>query len=79
MQVRAARGMLNWSRDRLSAESGVPKRTLAGFEGGETAPRAGTIDAIRAAFEAAGVEFTNGDALGVRLVKRPAGSDPSDE
>ncbi len=71
--------MLNWSRDRLSAESGVPKRTLAGFEGGETAPRAGTLQAIRAAFEAAGVEFTNGDTPGVRLRKRPAASEPSGE
>ena len=69
MQVRAARAMLNWSQKQLSAASGVPKRTLAGFEGGETAPRSSTLAAIRAALEAAGIEFIeeNGGGPGVRL------------
>jgi transcriptional regulator with XRE-family HTH domain len=72
MQVRAARGLLDWSRDRLAETSGVPKRTLVRFEGAEAAPRQGTIDAIRAALEAAGVEFIdeNGGGPGVRLRKR---------
>jgi hypothetical protein len=50
MQVRAARAMLNWSQDQLSAASGVPKRTLAGFEVAENAPRAATMEAIRTAW-----------------------------
>jgi transcriptional regulator with XRE-family HTH domain len=71
MQVRGARAMLNWSQDELTAASGVPKRTLAGFEGGETVPRAATLAAIRTALEAAGVEFIpeNGGGPGVRLRK----------
>jgi transcriptional regulator with XRE-family HTH domain len=73
-QARAARGLLGWSRDRLGQASGVPKRTLAGFEGGETKPRTGTVAAIRAALEAAGVEFIdeNGGGPGVRLAKPTA-------
>lgn len=66
-QVRAARGLLDWSRDQLSERSGVAKRTLVRFEAAEGETREGTLSAIRNALEAAGVEFTNGDAPGVRL------------
>jgi transcriptional regulator with XRE-family HTH domain len=68
-QVRAARGLLNWSRDQLVSASGVPKRTLVRLEDDQGVPRASTLHAIRTALEAAGVEFTNGDAPGVRLRK----------
>jgi hypothetical protein len=55
----------------------VARQTVVDFERGARTPYASNLAAIRAAFEAAGVEFTNGDAPGVRLVKRPAGSEPS--
>ncbi|WP_141300450.1 helix-turn-helix transcriptional regulator [Komagataeibacter diospyri] len=73
-QVRAARGLLGWSRDRLVEASGVPKRTIVRFEDEVTAPRKSTISAIRAALEAAGVEFIaeNGGGAGVRLRKEQA-------
>jgi transcriptional regulator with XRE-family HTH domain len=71
-QVRAARGLLGWSRDQLVEVSGVPKSTLVRFEDAASTPRRSTLTAIRAALEAAGVEFTNGDSPGVRLVRRPA-------
>jgi len=61
----------------LAEKSGVPKRTLARFEGEGSVPRASTIAAVRTALEAAGVEFTNGDAPGVRLRKRDAGTEPN--
>lgn len=69
MQVRAARGMLDWSRDDLAARSGVPKRTLARLESSAAVPRDATIAAVRAALEAAGVEFIAADGAGpgVRL------------
>ena len=66
-QYRAARALLGWSQDRLVAMSGVPKRTVVRLEIGEGAPQRRTLAAVRAALEAAGVEFTNGDAPGVRL------------
>jgi transcriptional regulator with XRE-family HTH domain len=49
----------------------VSKRTLAGFESGETKPLPATITALRTALEAAGVEFIpeNGGGPGVRLQK----------
>jgi transcriptional regulator with XRE-family HTH domain len=70
-QVRAARGLLDWSRDQLAAETGVAKRTLVRFEASESETRPSTIAAIRAALEAAGVEFIaeNGGGPGVRLRK----------
>ena len=51
----------------LAGASGVPVRTLARLEADEGSPQKRTIAAIRAALEAAGVEFTNGEAPGVRL------------
>lgn len=69
-QLRAARALVDWSREALAASSGTTVRTLARIESGETEPRLSTVSVIRSALEAAGVEFTNGDAPGVRL-RRP--------
>ncbi|ARW47383.1 helix-turn-helix domain-containing protein [Acetobacter pasteurianus] len=68
-QIRAARGLIGWSRDELSEKSGVPKITISRVETEATTPRQSTIDAIRTALEAAGVEFIaeNGGGAGVRL------------
>jgi DNA-binding XRE family transcriptional regulator len=71
-QLRAARGLLNWSRDDLAAKAGTTTRTVARIEDGDAAPRAATAEAIIKAFAAAGVEFIpeNGGGPGVRLAKR---------
>lgn len=68
-QLRAARGLVDWSRERLADVAGTTTRTLARFEVGDTSPRASTMVAIRSALEAAGVEFIaeNGGGAGVRL------------
>ncbi|MGI4747469.1 MAG: helix-turn-helix domain-containing protein [Janthinobacterium lividum] len=66
-QVRAARALLGWSRDRLSETCGVPVRTLDRLEKGQGSPQLRTVEAIRTALEMAGVEFTNDDAPGVKL------------
>ena len=68
-QGRAARALVNWSRERLAEASKVPSRTIADFELGNTSPQRRTLAAIRAALEAAGVVFTNGDEPGVKLRK----------
>lgn len=72
-QVRAARGLLNWSRDRLVDVSSVPKRTLVRFEEEAVSPQRRTVDAIRTALETAGVQFIeqNGGGPGVRLRSAP--------
>ena len=73
-QCRAARSLLNWSQDQLAAASRVSVTTLRNFERGATAPVTNNLAAIRAALEAAGVEFIeqNGGGPGVRLRKSDA-------
>ena len=71
-QLRAARGLLNWSRGDLAAAAKTTERTIARLEDGDSAPRASTAKAIRDALERAGVEFIaeNGGGPGVRLATR---------
>jgi len=73
-QSRAARALLEWSRGDLAQRSGVSLATLADFEAGKRQPYDRTLDDIRAALEAAGVEFIaeNGGGAGVRLAKAKA-------
>jgi transcriptional regulator with XRE-family HTH domain len=70
-QVKAARALLSWSQADLAAASGVSEPTIKRLEAsdGEIGGRAATADSIRAALEAAGVEFIpeNGGGAGVRL------------
>jgi len=70
-QCKGARAMLDLSRDATAARAGVAKRTLVDFERGARQPQRSTLEAVRRALEAAGVEFTNGDAPGVRLPRSP--------
>ncbi|HMO09164.1 MAG TPA: helix-turn-helix transcriptional regulator [Paracoccaceae bacterium] len=69
--MKAARALLAWSQADLAAASGVSVPTIARLEAadGPIGGRAGTGDAIRAALEAAGVDFIpeNGGGPGVRL------------
>ncbi len=68
-QCRAARALLNWSRGELSKRCNVSLATLAEFEAGKREPYQRTLADVRAALEAAGVEFIerNGGGPGVRL------------
>lgn len=66
-QSRAARGLLNWNQDDLAKAAHVSSVTVRNFENGKSAPQRATLNVMRAAFEADGVEFTNGDQPGVRL------------
>lgn len=70
-QCRAARAMLSLSQDDLAARTDVAKRTIAGFEMGQSKPYLRTLDALQAALEAAGVVFLpeNGNGPGVALRK----------
>jgi len=66
-QIRAARGFLDWTVRDLSERAGVPRDTLNNIETGAYAGAPETLAATRRVLERAGVEFTNGDAPGVRL------------
>jgi transcriptional regulator with XRE-family HTH domain len=71
-QCRAARGLLEWSQQELAERAQVGIVTVHQLEAGTSEPRRATVQAIRRAFEIAGVEFIdeNGGGPGVRLKKR---------
>jgi transcriptional regulator with XRE-family HTH domain len=56
-QIRAARAMLNWNLGQLAKQSGISKNTLQGIEQEISHGRVSSFEAIKAAFEAAGIEF----------------------
>jgi transcriptional regulator with XRE-family HTH domain len=64
-----ARAALKWSVRELAARAKVATDTITRLEAGkDLKPR--TIEAVQHALEKAGVEFTNGDAPGVKLRKK---------
>jgi transcriptional regulator with XRE-family HTH domain len=68
VQLRMARAAVGWSVRELAAKAGITANTVTRIENGADAKQS-TIDRLRRALEAAGVEFTNGDQPGVRLTK----------
>jgi ribosome-binding protein aMBF1 (putative translation factor) len=73
-QVRAGRALLDWSQARLAESAGVSLSTVKDFEAGRRQPVHQNASAMRAALEAAGVEFIaeNGGGPGVRLKRSTA-------
>lgn len=59
-QIRAARGLLDWSRRELAEKSGVGFSSLLRLESFDGIPSSNvkTLEALKKAFEEAGVEFT---------------------
>jgi hypothetical protein len=70
-QCRAGRALVKFTQYDLGEAARVAKKTIADFELEVRTPYPRTLDAIRAALEAAGVEFIdeNGGGAGVRLRK----------
>jgi len=70
-QIRAARGLLDWTRHQLSKASGVPHSTIADFERGRTKSMlTENAGKLVIAFARAGVVFVDADKTagpGVRL------------
>jgi transcriptional regulator with XRE-family HTH domain len=64
--------LLGWSQQEIADQARVGIVTVHQLEAGISQPRRATLDVIQRAFEAAGVEFTNGDQPGVRLTKGAA-------
>lgn len=80
-QCRAARALIGWSQNQLVEASGVAKSTVANFEIGSREPHSRTLRDLRAALEAAGIEFLDdgqASASGGAGVRLKAGSARSD-
>ena len=63
---------MDWSQAQLAEKAAVGIVTVRLFEAGVHTPRRATVEVIKRAFDAAGVEFIdeNGGGPGVRLRKR---------
>lgn len=72
-QCKAARALLDWSQQDLADHAKVGIVTVRQLEAGVHEPRRATLDVVRRALEAAGVDFIdeNGGGAGVRL-RKPA-------
>jgi transcriptional regulator with XRE-family HTH domain len=72
--MRAARAMLDWSREQLSKEAGVGISALMRLESAEGVPSGNikTFESVQRAFEKAGVEFIGSpeEGAGVRWKHR---------
>lgn len=69
-QCRAARALVEWSRDQLAQASGIDAETIRKFEHKFQEPDVSTRECIRTALEAAGAVFMpekDGAGEGVRL------------
>jgi transcriptional regulator with XRE-family HTH domain len=71
-QCRAARGLLDWTQQELADKAGIGIVTVRQVEAGLSKPRRATLEVIKRAMEAAGIEFIdgNGGGPGVRLRRR---------
>ena len=71
-QIRAARGLLDWTQAELARAAGLSEVAVKNLERGRTDPRASTLSAIQQAFDRAGLVFldpgdTRNGGSGVRL------------
>ena len=71
--MRAARAMLDWSREQLSKEAGVGISALMRLESAEGVPSGNikTFESVQRAFEKAGIEFIGSPENGAGVRWRP--------
>ncbi len=74
-QMRMARAALGWGVRELAEKAGITANTVTRIENGADAKQS-TIDAMRSAFESAGIQFIpeNGGGAGIRFRERQAQS-----
>jgi transcriptional regulator with XRE-family HTH domain len=66
-QMRAARGLMNWSQADLAKFAGISTTAMNNIDRGLSKPRLSTLEDIRKVFESHGIEFIEGN--GVRFRK----------
>ena len=73
-QIRASRAALKWSAAKLAEKANVAAKTIARFEEADGVPpsRSSTLMDVKAALEAAGIEFIGApeEGPGVRLWRK---------
>jgi ribosome-binding protein aMBF1 (putative translation factor) len=67
---RAARGWLDWSQQDLATRAKVSLSTVRDFEKRRRKPISNNLNAMRHALEAAGIEFIDDGAPGLRFKKK---------
>jgi predicted transcriptional regulator len=74
-EVRAARALLGWTRQRLADRAVVSLNSVIRLEQGAVDSRSSTVDAVRRALERAGIVFQSlqGSGEGVKILQRKAG------
>ena len=68
-QCRAARALLKWSQEELAERSGIGVATIRTFETDASSPYARTLKTLRETLEVAGIEFTDDNGIGVKLMR----------
>lgn len=71
-QIRAARGLLEWSRSDLVRASGVSMSALLRLESTQADTRSSTVNKVVAALEDAGIVFVNDGQAGTGVLVKPA-------
>ena len=66
-QVAAARELLGLTQEELASVVGVSAVTIRRFELALGEPYRRNLESIQAELERRGIEFTNGDGIGIRL------------
>ena len=69
-QCRAARGLLDWTQERLAERAGVSRSTVRDFESGRHGLTAASAAQIVATLEGAGVVLIGSDELGSGVRRR---------
>ena len=73
-QVREARKLLQWPREKLARRARLTRDAIQRAEGVDDDPplTIANLQALKRALEDAGIEFTEGDEPGVKLRKQKA-------
>lgn len=62
-QIRAARGLLDWSQGDLAKACGISLTAINNIDRGRTTPHIETLGKIRRTLESQGIEFISGDGV----------------
>lgn len=68
-QIRAARGLLNWSQSELAERTGISTTSIGSIENENSQPRDATLHTIQRVFETTGIEFLPDQGVRLRALE----------